>query len=102
MMEGYFSTAFARVKELAEDFQAGEQQFLHFSFSEAQARKDFIDKFWIALGWDVNHDARKTCIGRMSKSNRASKPASAKASGRARRITLFTPRGISPSLNSGI
>ena len=26
------------------------------SYSEAQARMDFIDKFWIALGWDVNHD----------------------------------------------
>ena len=59
MNEGDFSTAFARVKELAGDFQAGEQQFLHSSYSEAQARKDFIDKFWIALGWDVNHEREK-------------------------------------------
>jgi len=22
-------------------------------------RKDFIDKLWIALGWDVNHDEQK-------------------------------------------
>jgi hypothetical protein len=59
MIEGDFSTAFARVRELAEDFQAGEQQFLQNSYSEAQARKDFIDKFRIALGWDVNHEREK-------------------------------------------
>jgi len=25
----------------------------------AEVRKDFIDKLWIALGWDVNHDEQK-------------------------------------------
>jgi type I site-specific restriction endonuclease len=24
--------------------------------TKADAREDFIDKFWIALGWDVNHE----------------------------------------------
>ncbi|MCY7347548.1 MAG: N-6 DNA methylase [Pyrinomonadaceae bacterium] len=59
MNEQTFSTAFSRVKELAEDFQAGEQTYLETKYSEAQARLDFIDKFWIALGWDVNHEREK-------------------------------------------
>ncbi len=59
MSEQTFSTAFARVKELAENFQAGEQRYLESSYSESQARIDFIDKFWIALGWDVNHERER-------------------------------------------
>ena len=58
MSEHAFSTAFSRVKELAEKFQAGEQKYLDASYSEAQARLHFIDKFWIALGWDVNHEKK--------------------------------------------
>ncbi len=54
-----FDEAFAQVKELVADFKANENFYLSAQFSEAQARKDFIDKFFIALGWDVNHDAQK-------------------------------------------
>ncbi len=59
MNEQTFSTAFERVKELVENFQVGEQTYLEAKYSEAQARLDFIDKFWIALGWDVNHEREK-------------------------------------------
>lgn len=59
MNEQTFSTAFARVKELVENFHAGEQSYLETSYSEAQVRLDFIDKFWAALGWDVNHEREK-------------------------------------------
>jgi type I site-specific restriction endonuclease len=59
MSEQIFSAAFTRIKELVEDFQINEQRFLETSYSEAQARLDFIDKFWIALGWDVNHEREK-------------------------------------------
>lgn len=59
MNEHTFSTAFSRVTELAEDFAANEHRFLETSYSEAQARLDFIDKFWMALGWDVNHEREK-------------------------------------------
>ena len=59
MSEQTFSTAFSRVKELAKDFQANEKRFLESSYSEAQVRISFIDKFWIALGWDVNHEREK-------------------------------------------
>ncbi|MDQ3131455.1 MAG: hypothetical protein M3Q99_11935 [Acidobacteriota bacterium] len=59
MSEQTFFTAFSTVKQLTEDFQANEATFLEAKYSEAQARLDFIDKFWIALGWDVNHEREK-------------------------------------------
>lgn len=59
MSEHNFSTAFSRIRELVENFQIGEHTYLETSYSESQARIDFIDKFWIALGWDVNHEREK-------------------------------------------
>jgi adenine-specific DNA-methyltransferase len=53
-----FEDALARVKQLAETFQANERQYLSSDYQEAEARKDFIDKFFIALGWDVNHNVQ--------------------------------------------
>ena len=58
-MPAAFDEAFRRVKELVADFKANENFYLSAQFSEAQARKDFIDKFFIALGWDVNHDTQR-------------------------------------------
>ncbi len=49
-------TAFEKVKSLVEDFRRNESHYKDSKYSEAQARIDFIDKFWIALGWDVNHE----------------------------------------------
>ncbi|MFN7943802.1 MAG: DNA methyltransferase [Blastocatellia bacterium] len=51
-----FDTAFKTVQRLVSEFHQHEPAFLASSYSEAEARKDFIDKFWIALGWDVNHE----------------------------------------------
>jgi type I restriction-modification system DNA methylase subunit len=51
-----FNKAFEKVRELHATFQANEARYLSSEFQEAEARKDFIDKFFIALGWDVNHD----------------------------------------------
>src|SRR6266481_9155687 len=51
-----FDEAFKRVKELVSIFQQNEERYLSPGYSEAQARLDFVDKFWIALGWDVNHE----------------------------------------------
>lgn len=59
MTEQKFSTAFSIIRQLTEDFEANEQIYLESKYSEAQARLDFIDKFWIALGWDVNHEREK-------------------------------------------
>jgi len=51
-----FDEAFTSVKELVSIFQQNEERYLSPGYSETQARLDFIDKFWIALGWDVNHE----------------------------------------------
>ncbi len=59
MSEQTFFTAHTTIKQLVEDFAANEPTFLEAKYSEAQARLDFIDKFWMALGWDVNHEREK-------------------------------------------
>lgn len=54
-----FETAFKIVKELSGSFKENERKYLSSAYQEAEVRKDFIDKFFIALGWDVNHDMQK-------------------------------------------
>jgi hypothetical protein len=46
----------AKGKELVADFRANEKFYLSPAYQEQEARRDFIDKFWLALGWDVNHE----------------------------------------------
>jgi type I restriction-modification system DNA methylase subunit len=62
-----FDEAFDRVKGLVSTFGENERDFLSPSYSETDVRKDFIDKFWIALGWDVNHDLQKNPYERQVK-----------------------------------
>jgi type I restriction-modification system DNA methylase subunit len=59
MISQSFDAAFTRVKELVATFKEHERDFHHPSYSEADVRKDFIDKYWIAFGWDVNHEQQK-------------------------------------------
>jgi tRNA1(Val) A37 N6-methylase TrmN6 len=54
-----FESAYSEIKKLAETFKAGEPHYLSPSYQEAEVRKDFIDKFWVALGWDVLHEQQK-------------------------------------------
>src|SRR3990170_4091979 len=56
MLTPAFEEAFEKVSKLVATFQANEARYLSPDYQEAEARKDFIDKFFIALGWDVNHD----------------------------------------------
>ena len=56
MATNLFNEAFDKVQNLAATFQKNQTYYLSSAYSEAHARKDFIDKFWIALGWDVNHE----------------------------------------------
>ncbi len=49
-----FEKAFAAVQSLAKIFAENKDRYT--DYQEAEVRKDYIDKFWIALGWDVNHD----------------------------------------------
>jgi Alw26I/Eco31I/Esp3I family type II restriction m6 adenine DNA methyltransferase len=58
-MSSGFDAAFAKVKELVANFRANEKFYLSPAYQEQEARHDFIDKFWLALGWDVNHETQK-------------------------------------------
>jgi len=51
--------AFDAVAVLVKNFAESESHYLSATYSEAQVRKDFIDKLLWALGWDVNHDIQK-------------------------------------------
>jgi adenine-specific DNA-methyltransferase len=51
--------AFEAVKQLVEDFKNNEKFYLSDKYQESQARQDFIDKFFAALGWDVTHARQK-------------------------------------------
>lgn len=56
MRTSAFEEACEKISKLVATFQANEARYLSPNYQEAEARKDFIDKFFIALGWDVNHD----------------------------------------------
>jgi adenine-specific DNA-methyltransferase len=50
--------AHAAVLDLVERFEKDQNHYLSASYQEQEARKDFLDKFFMALGWDVNHEAQ--------------------------------------------
>jgi len=54
-----FDRAFEQAKNLVEDFQSNESKYLSSDYQEAEVRRDFIDKFLFALGWDVYHNEQK-------------------------------------------
>jgi len=56
MIPKTFDASFSQVKELAARFSANESAYLSQKYQEAEVRQDFLDKFWIALGWDVHHE----------------------------------------------
>src|SRR2546423_11590780 len=56
MIANSFDDAFEEIQRLVKVFSQNQQHYLSLAYDEASARKDFIDKFWIALGWDVNHE----------------------------------------------
>ena len=55
----HFQESHEQVRLLVADFRAREAYYLSAEYQEAEARADFIDKFWIALGWDVRHEHQK-------------------------------------------
>jgi adenine-specific DNA-methyltransferase len=54
-----FDSAFKKVSELVEDFKQNQKHYLSPEYQEAEVRRDFIDKFFEALGWDVYHNTQK-------------------------------------------
>jgi predicted type IV restriction endonuclease len=56
MIAQTFDEAFAQlVKNLADRFQKDEKEYLKPTYQEAEVRQHFLDKFFVALGWDVYH-----------------------------------------------
>jgi type I restriction-modification system DNA methylase subunit len=51
--------AFLAVQSLCANFQKYETRYLSPQYSEAQARTDFIDHLFFALGWDVSHRVQR-------------------------------------------
>ncbi len=45
--------AFAVVLELVETFHSNKSHYLSAGYQEAEVRRDFIDKLFVAFGWDV-------------------------------------------------
>jgi len=54
-MQDLRDKAFASVRVLAERYLQYETQYRSSSYLESQVRLDFLDEFWVALGWDVRH-----------------------------------------------
>jgi adenine-specific DNA-methyltransferase len=50
-----FEEAHAAVVGLVDNFEQGKAYYLSSAYQEQEARLDFLDKFFIALGWDVQH-----------------------------------------------
>ena len=59
MIPNNFEDAFSLVKNLADNFQKGENYYLSAEYQEANVRQHFLDKFFVALGWDVYHEEQK-------------------------------------------
>lgn len=57
MNEERFLKAYQEVQVLIDTFEENESIYKDTSkYSEAEVRTDYIDKFYIALGWDVRHE----------------------------------------------
>ena len=55
-----FEVAWAAAKALSKSFLQNKHHYVESGlYQEAEVRTDFIDKFFIALGWDVNHDRQR-------------------------------------------
>jgi hypothetical protein len=58
-----FERAWAAVKALSNTFLENKRHYIDSgSYQEMEARVDFIDKLFIGLGWDVNHDRQRRSV----------------------------------------
>lgn len=53
-----FNFAHEQVVTLVKTFADSHDKYMAADYNESAARKNFIDKFFIALGWDVKHDTQ--------------------------------------------
>jgi hypothetical protein len=86
-----FDAAHAKVLRLVADFQHGAHLYMQPSYSEAQARKDFIDPFLKALGWDVDHERERNPYEQEVKVERSMSISGARAQKRADYAFFLAP-----------
>jgi predicted type IV restriction endonuclease len=55
MIPKTFAESFTEVQKLVEIFHSNESHYLSPKYQEAEVRQDFLDRFFVALGWDVYH-----------------------------------------------
>jgi len=49
--------ALGKIKILVERFDEQKESYKKTDYNETQTRRDFIDKFWTALGWEVDNES---------------------------------------------
>lgn len=59
MIARNFDEAFSHIQKLVQEFRQNEAQFLSPAYNETAVREVFINRFWMALGWDVTHETQK-------------------------------------------
>lgn len=67
------------VKTLSQDFTNKQNHYLSSKYNEAEVRKDFIDKLFKAIGWDVDHDTQRDPYQQEVKIEKAEKKAKGRA-----------------------
>ena len=67
------------VKILSQDFTSKQNHYLSSKYNEAEVRKDFIDKLFKAIGWDVDHDTQRDPYQQEVKIEKAEKKAKGRA-----------------------
>ena len=48
--------ALEKIKSLVERFEEQKEFYRKADYNEMQTRRDFIDPFWKALGWDIDNE----------------------------------------------
>ncbi len=86
-----YDKAYELVQQLVTKFTANYQHYMSSGYSEAEARQDFIDNFFIALGWDVNHQTQTNPYEQEVKIERSQKQQNESARKRADYAFFLTP-----------
>ena len=74
-----FEKSFAAVQSLANKFLSNQAHYLSSNYQEAEVRKDFLDKLFSALGWDVDHNEQHDPYRQEVKIERPEKKAKGRA-----------------------
>ena len=48
--------ALKKIKSLVQRFDEQKESYKNHAYNEAQTRRDFVDPFWKALGWDIDNE----------------------------------------------